>query len=98
VLAGTGVGDFAATGIASSMRQLQHLDLRDCGLGDMVCLAAIVQLKQLTELRFEGNKPLGLQELMLLTGLSRLEQLGFVMAPDVTDDVVHRFWPAVQLC
>jgi hypothetical protein len=77
---GDGVGDFAATqlpvtGIASSMRGLRHLDLQECALGDIMCLAAIAQLRQLTQLRLEGSKLLTEQQFMMLTGLSKLQEL-----------------------
>jgi hypothetical protein len=86
-----GVGDAAATAIASSCQQLQCLDLRGCRLRSMECLAAVRQLTQLTELQLEENKRLTRQQLMLLTGLKRLQQLSFKRGTDVTDEIVERF-------
>jgi hypothetical protein len=48
---GRGVGDVPATAIACSLKQLRHLDLQNCALGSMHCLAVIGRLTKLTELR-----------------------------------------------
>jgi hypothetical protein len=93
---GSGVGDVAATALACSLRQLRHLDLHSCNLGDMVCLAAIGQLTQLTALHLCGNEVLTREGLMLLTGLTRLQQLGVRRNVEVTDAVVEEFWAAVR--
>jgi hypothetical protein len=67
------------------MKQLRHLDLQHCQLNNngtysgtsMVCLAAIRQLKQLTELRFQGNGVVNKARVELLTVLSELQELGY---------------------
>jgi hypothetical protein len=91
------MGDLAATAIASSCKQLQHLDLRWCDLHSMECLAAVAQRTQLTKLRLEGNDGLTQQGLMLLTGLKQLQQLGVDRNTEVTNEVVERFWAALRL-
>jgi hypothetical protein len=93
---GDGVGDLAATALACNRRQLKHLDLQRCSLGSMACLAAIAQLTGLTELQLEDNDGLTRQGLLLLTGLTRLQQLGVDRNADVTDEVVDSFWAAVK--
>uniref|UniRef100_A0A383W112 Uncharacterized protein n=1 Tax=Tetradesmus obliquus TaxID=3088 RepID=A0A383W112_TETOB len=93
---GDAVGDVAATALACNLRQLRHLHLTECGLGDMVCLAAIRNLTQLTELRLEGNDGITQQRLMLLTGLSSLQQLRVDESEEVTAAVLDEFWAAVQ--
>jgi Leucine-rich repeat (LRR) protein len=95
-MAGAGVGDLAATAIAGSCKQLQHLDLVACELGSMACLANIRHLIQLTELCLEGNAGLKQQGLMLLTGLMQLQQLGVDRTADITEEVVDSFWAAVR--
>uniref|UniRef100_A0A383VB07 Uncharacterized protein n=1 Tax=Tetradesmus obliquus TaxID=3088 RepID=A0A383VB07_TETOB len=92
---GAGVGDLAATAIASSCQQLRHLDLSSCELGSMVCLAVVRSLTQLTELQLEGNSGLTQQGLMLLTGLKQLRYLGVTKNLEVTHQVLQRFWRAV---
>jgi Leucine-rich repeat (LRR) protein len=94
VLAGAyeGVGDAVATPLASSLRQLQHLDLQACELSSFECLAAVGQLTGLTELRLNGNSAVTEQQLMLLTGLSQLQQLGFDRSEEITTAVMWRFW------
>jgi hypothetical protein len=91
-----GVGDLAAAAIAGSCKQLCHLDLHDCSLGSMVCLANVRHLTQLTELRLQGNSGLTQQGLMLLTGLTRLQQLGVDRTAEITDDVLDSFWAALK--
>jgi hypothetical protein len=86
-----GADDVATTALACSLKQLRHLDLRGCRLGSMSCLAAIGQLRQLTELHLDGNE-LTKRGLMLLTGLSRLQQLGVSCSKEVTPGVLGRFW------
>jgi hypothetical protein len=95
---GDGVGDIAATAIAGSCKQLCHLDLRDCGLLSMGCLASVRHLTQLEELLLEENDAMRLtqQGLMLLTGLTRLQQLAVDRNAEVTDEVVCRFWAALR--
>jgi hypothetical protein len=93
---GDGVGDLAATALACNLRQLQHLGLRRCSLGSMACLAAIAQLTRLTALQLEGNDGLTQQGLLLLTGLTQLQQLGVDRNAEVTDEVFHSFWAAVK--
>jgi hypothetical protein len=89
------VDDTAATALAWCLKQLWHLDLRACDLGSMACLAAIAHLQELTELRLEGNDGLAERGLMLLTGLTRLQQLG-VTSQQVSDEAVARFWKALR--
>jgi hypothetical protein len=74
---GSGVGDDAAAAIAGSCRQLRHLNLYGCDLISLDCLTNICQLAQLTQLQLGGNAGLTKQQKMLLTGLRRLQQLGF---------------------
>jgi hypothetical protein len=93
---GSGVGDEAATAIAGSCKQLRHLDLCDCELGSMECLTNIRNLTQLTHLQLRGNAALTQQQLMLLTGLTRLQQLGVDRTADINDGVMDSFWAAVR--
>jgi hypothetical protein len=93
--AGACVGDLAATAIAGSCKQLRHLDLKQCHLGSMACLANIRYLKQLTELRLEGNAGPTQQELVLLKGLKQLQTLGIDGTAEITDAVLDTFWEAV---
>jgi hypothetical protein len=93
---GDGVGDVAATALACSLRQLRHLDLQSCELGDMVCLAGIGQLTQLTALQLEGNDGLTREGLMLLTGLTSLQELGVSDIEGVTDADVEEYWAALR--
>jgi Leucine-rich repeat (LRR) protein len=85
------IDDVAATALACSLKQLQHLDLSDCTLGGMVCLAAIGQLTQLTGLHFSGLW-MNREDLMLLTGLSRLQQL----EADMCIEDENTFWATVR--
>jgi hypothetical protein len=96
VLGGTsqGTDDVAATALACSLKQLRHLDLSWCKLGDMACLAAIGQLAQLTELRLYGT-PLKQRSLLLLQGLTRLQSLVVTCSQEVTPVVLRRFWAAL---
>jgi hypothetical protein len=92
---GAGVGDQAATVIASSCKQLQHLDLSYCELGGVGCLAVVHYLTQLTGLRLQGNDAVTQQSLnsrirMMLTGLEQLQQLGVDMSEQVADDIMDR--------
>jgi hypothetical protein len=104
-----GVGTAVATALARSLQQLQSLDLYCCSLQlgsaeGLACLEAIGRLTQLTELRLSCNEGLTQQGLMLLTGLSRLEQLGYHdlcnhvsnSAAQVTDEEMAAFWAAVH--
>ncbi|KAF6255485.1 hypothetical protein COO60DRAFT_1641489 [Scenedesmus sp. NREL 46B-D3] len=93
---GAGVGDEAATAIAGSCQQLCELDLTKCNLVSMACLANVAHLTQLTELRLGGNRGLKQQELLLLTGLKRLQHLTVERHAEVTDEVLERFWAAVM--
>ncbi|KAF6261042.1 hypothetical protein COO60DRAFT_1637093 [Scenedesmus sp. NREL 46B-D3] len=86
-----GVGDEAAAALAGSCQQLQHLNLTDCSLVSMACLANVAHLTQLTQLRLKGNSRLTQQGLMLLTGLKRLQHLEGERSTDVTDEVMERF-------
>jgi hypothetical protein len=92
------VDDVAATALASSLKQLQHLHLVDCALGDMACLAAIGQLTQLTELNLWGCTGLTRQSLMLLTGLFRLQQLHVDTRRPAMAAHAQEFWSAMQDC
>jgi hypothetical protein len=93
-----GVGDLAATAIASRCKQLLHLDLSSCDvdLSSMACLAAIAQLTQLTELRLEQNDGLTRQGLVLLTGLKQLQTLSVDRNAEVTAAVVDSLWAALR--
>jgi hypothetical protein len=91
-----GVGDLAAAAIAGSCKQLCHLDVQDCSLGSMACLASVLHLTQLTELCLQGNSGLTQQGLMLLTGLTRLQQLSVDRTAEITDEVVDSFWAAMK--
>jgi hypothetical protein len=91
-----GVSDLAATALACSLRQLRHLELDYCSLGDMVCLAAIAQLTQLTELSMYGKIRLKEHGLMLLTGLKQLQKLHVCTNESVTQEALGRFWKAVR--
>jgi hypothetical protein len=95
---GSGVGDLAATAIACSLKQLQHLDLRDCKLGDMACTAAIAYLTQLTQLQLQGvGDQVSEQALMLLTGLKRLQEFELKPAAEMLSAAaIARFWTAQQ--
>jgi hypothetical protein len=99
------VGDLIATALACNLRQLQHLDLQPCNLDGLVCLEAIAQLTQLTELRLEGNdgsrwtQQAGAEGLMLLTGLKQLQRLGFdvnAKTTAVSHQRLQDFWSAVR--
>jgi hypothetical protein len=90
-----GVGSKVAIHLAGSLKQLQHLDLRSCGLHSVECMAAIAQLTQLTELRLEGNDGLTQQGLMLLTGLKRLQRLG-LSEGHLAVETVKDLWSKVQ--
>jgi hypothetical protein len=89
---GDGVGDLAACALACSLRQLQHLDLQQCELGNsMACVAAIAHLTQLTELRLEANEGLLQQGLMLLTRLTDLRKIGVDVGDGITCEDVEAF-------
>jgi hypothetical protein len=90
-----GMSDLAANALACNLRQLQHLELRDGNLGDMVCLAAIAQLTQLTELNLSDNAGLTEQGLMLLTTLKHLQGLD-VSNTSITDEMLRRFSDALR--
>jgi hypothetical protein len=94
--AGACLSDMAAAAIAGSCKQLRQLGLEACELGSMACLDNIRHLSQLTELRLEGNAGLTQQGLMLLTGLTQLQELGVDRTEDITEGVVDRFWAAVR--
>jgi hypothetical protein len=85
-----GVGTAAATALARSLQQLQHLDLQYCyvNLGSVECMATVGQLVQLTELRLEGNAGITQQGLMQLTALKKLQRLGLTVDDEVTREVV----------
>jgi hypothetical protein len=92
---GAGVGDVPATAIACSLKQLRHVDLQNCALGSMHCLAVVGRLTKLTVLRLEGNDGLTSERLMLLTRLSHLQELG--VSEDAVDArAVRLFWAAVR--
>jgi Leucine-rich repeat (LRR) protein len=86
------VGDAVATALACSLRQLRHLDLRACELSSFECLAAVGQLTGLTELHLNSNSAVTEQQLMLLTGLSQLQQLRFDRSKQVTQEAMWKFW------
>lgn len=93
---GPGVGELAANALACSLKQLRHLDLQDCNLGSMSCLATIAHLSQLTELRLERNSGLTRQGLALLTRLSNLQQLGADAGRFMTPRDWAEFWKSVR--
>jgi hypothetical protein len=100
---GSAVDDAAAAALACSLTQLQDLDLGGCELGSMTCLAAIAQLVHLTSLNiddFDCDYPLDSkltrEGLMLLTGLTRLQELELCRNDEVTDEVVDEFWAALR--
>lgn len=93
---GAAVNDAAAGALACSLKQLQHLNLGRCELGDMVCCVAIGQLTQLTTLGLCSSSGLTREGLMLLTGLTRLQQLWVGGCAQVTDNHVEEFWAAVR--
>jgi hypothetical protein len=97
------VDDATAAALACSMPQLQDLDLGGCELGSMTCLAAIAQLVQLTSLNIHDydcdiscSRILTRKGLMLLTGLTRLQQLQLYINDEVTVAVEDEFWAAVR--
>jgi hypothetical protein len=106
--AGRGVSNSVATALAFSLPQLQHLELRWCGLqlgtaDGMVCLWAIGRLTQLTYLALYAtsceNAGVTEQGLMQLTTLCQLRELGVRLkrdGADVTREVLEVFWAAVR--
>jgi hypothetical protein len=88
---GDGVGDTAACALACSLKQLRHLNLKQCGLRGMACLRGIAHLTQLTELCLEGNEGLTPQGLMLLARLSNLRWIGVNVGDGVTQEDVEVF-------
>jgi hypothetical protein len=90
-LLGDGVGDLAACALACSLKQLRHLDLKQCGLGGMVCLGAIAHLTQLTELCLMRNAGITQQGLMLLTRLTNLQWIGVNVGDGITAEDVAQF-------
>uniref|UniRef100_A0A383VLW3 Uncharacterized protein n=1 Tax=Tetradesmus obliquus TaxID=3088 RepID=A0A383VLW3_TETOB len=88
---GAAVNDAAAGALARSLKQLQHLNLGRCELGDM-----LGQLTQLTTLGLCSSSGLTQEGLMLLTGLTRLQQLWVGGCAQVTDNHVEEFWAAVR--
>jgi hypothetical protein len=92
----SGVDDVTASALACHLKQLRHLDLSGCELGSMACLAPIGQLTQLTELQLREIRDLTVWGLMLLTGLTALEKLGVWHSKNITDEVLKRFWAAVE--
>jgi hypothetical protein len=92
---GPAVTDVVATALACSLRQLRDLDLSGCHLGDVVCLAAIGQLTQLSKLSMREVEGVTEQGLGLLTKMSCLQTLE-VQTEESTDEVLARFWAALQ--
>lgn len=95
------VGDLEATALACNVPQLRDLDLSDTSLDSMVCLAAIAKLTQLTKLSLRDpyeRTTLSQRGLMLLTSLSRLQELdvGEVEAGGVTAQGLGQIWAAVR--
>jgi hypothetical protein len=90
------VGDVAATALAVNMTRLRHLDLEACDLGYMACLAAVARLTRLTTLSLRHNPGLTEEGLMLLTRLSRLQELHVNGCEGVDEGVLARFWAAVR--
>jgi hypothetical protein len=99
------VSTAAATALACNLKQLQHLTLNSCGihlssavddLEWMGCLGAIGRLTQLTYLDLCYNGVATLQQLMQLTGLSRLtpelDHRGIRVLPCVSDELRREDW------
>jgi hypothetical protein len=101
-----GVGTAVATALARSLQQLQSLNFVDCclqldGADGLALLEAIGRLTQLTELRLNCNEGMTAHGLMQLTGLSRLHKQHCELRRHrgdcvVTEDVLEKFWAAVQ--
>jgi hypothetical protein len=93
------VGGPVATALAYSLKQLRYLSLSGCELGSRECLAAIGQLKQLTELRLDTaylGDLLTQEQLMQLTGLSRLQKFKLYNTAQITDEVIANFRAALR--
>uniref|UniRef100_A0A383WDL0 F-box domain-containing protein n=1 Tax=Tetradesmus obliquus TaxID=3088 RepID=A0A383WDL0_TETOB len=82
---GACVDDFTAAALAHSLKQLRRLDVSECELGTMVCLAAIADLPRLSDLQLKGNPGVTQQRLMLLTRLPHLQILSVARNDEVTD-------------
>lgn len=93
---GPAVDDAAAIALPCSLKQLQHLDLGHCELGNMACCAAIGQLVQLTELVLQGCSGLTRAGLLMMAGLSHLQQLRVEGSRQLLDAHLQEFWAAVR--
>jgi hypothetical protein len=100
---GSAMDDATAAALARSMPQLQDLDLGQCELGSMTCLAAIAKLVHLTSLNLQdwhigvrSDSKLTRAGLMLLTGLTSLQRLRLCWNEAVTKSVVGEYWAAVR--
>jgi hypothetical protein len=63
----------------------------------MVCLAPVGQLKQLTLLTIEENDSnVAEHSLVLLTGLSQLQQLKLGEQKHISGEAMEGFWAAVR--
>jgi hypothetical protein len=92
---GARVGDTQATALATSLKELRHLDLSCCELGGMLCMEVIAGLPQLTELSFTGCPGVTCEGLMALTQLLCLQRLDVDRSDEVTDAVLNSFWAAL---
>jgi hypothetical protein len=95
------------TALASCLKQLCHLDLSSCELGDMACVGAVGQVAHspaLTRLHprlhlysnIGPGKGLTREGLMMLTRLSCLECLYLDTNAAVTGEVVDAFWAQLR--
>jgi hypothetical protein len=93
---GACVSDAAASATVCRLTQLRELHFGHCSLGGMSCLEGVAQLPYLRVLHLGVCPGLTQQRLMLLTGLSCLQKLGFHVNGDVTDAVVGAFQSALS--
>jgi hypothetical protein len=94
---GSAVDDVVASALACSLTQLRSLDLRGCALGGLACLAPIAHLSQLTELLLDRVDGINRRGLLLLTKLTRLQQLSVKLHREVNQEWMDQvFWPALR--
>jgi Leucine-rich repeat (LRR) protein len=87
--------DLPVSALACHLKQLASLQLC-CQLGEMACLAPIGQLKRLTMLRIPNTGDVTEQGLMLLTGLSQLQQLDLGEQKQLPGEVMDGFWATIR--
>jgi hypothetical protein len=85
-----GVGDFAAAVLMCSLTSLKALSLTSCELGSCACLAPMAKLTDLTALDLSHNSGVE-QRLMVLTGLTNLQELSVGRAGQSGSEVVQSF-------